>query len=112
MGTVVALNSMTSARRGGDVDVPVSGFPDSFIHTKRRRINRHLLFSQHMYWLILLFVAAISYWMWVQQDDQRRVDEAVEQRKKDWKREQENQQRAREQLRRRKQIELVESRLH
>ena len=65
-----------------------------------------------MFWLILLFVAAISYWMWVQQDEQRRVDEAVSRRKDDWKREKEDQERAQEQLRRRKQIELVERRLH
>ena len=65
-----------------------------------------------MFWLILLFVGMICYWMWVQQDEQRRVNEAVSRRKGDWKREQEDQHRAQEQLRRRKQIELVERRLH
>ena len=111
MGTEEGSRSTTrNVDVGVDVDVPSRGPPGFFMHTKRERINR-VDRKLYMFWLIILFVVMICYWMWVQQDEQRRVDEAVSRRKDDWKREQEDDQRAKEKAEKRKQIERVQKRL-
>lgn len=57
-----------------------------------------------MWWFIFAFVAAVSYWLWVQKDDDKRVESRVSHRM-------EEVQRAKEQEKRQKYIELVQRRL-
>jgi len=57
-----------------------------------------------MWWFIFAFVAAVSYWLWVQKDDDKRVESKVSHRM-------EEVQRAREQEKRAEHIQRVQRRL-
>lgn len=38
-----------------------------------------------MLYLVILFILAVSYWLWVQKNSQERVEEEVSRRKETWK---------------------------
>lgn len=65
-----------------------------------------------MFWLILLFVVAMVYWIWVQNDEERRVTEEVGRRKEAWKHEEEARAEERRQKERKAYIELVQRRIN
>lgn len=64
-----------------------------------------------MWWLIFVFTGAVSYWLWVQKDDQKRVDDEVSRRKEVWQQEEDERARAREVEKRRKYVEMVQRRI-
>ena len=62
-------------------------------------------------WFIFTFIGAVSYWLWVQKDDQKRVDDEVSRRKEAWQREEDERAREREAEKRRKYVEMVQRRI-
>lgn len=64
-----------------------------------------------MWWLIFTFIGAVSYWLWVQKDDKKRVDDEVSRRKEVWQREEDERAREREAEKRRKYVEMVQRRI-
>lgn len=64
-----------------------------------------------MWWLIFTFIGAVSYWLWVQKDDKKRVDDEVSRRKEVWKEEEETRERERKADTRRKYVEMVQRRI-
>lgn len=78
-----------------------------------RRVKHYIYTRENssMLWLVIVFVAAISYWVWVQKDEQRRVDGQVERRKEDWKREEEDRVRTKKEAEKRRHIERVQRRI-
>lgn len=64
-----------------------------------------------MFWLVCLFIFAVSYWMWVQKVESARVEEEVSRRQEIWQRDEEKRQREKQQSEREKYIELVQRRI-
>ena len=67
--------------------------------------------NNSMLWLVLVFIAAILYWVWVQKDEQRRVDQEVERRRDNWEREIIESERAKKEAENKRHIELVQRRI-
>lgn len=64
-----------------------------------------------MFWLVILFILAVCYWLWVQKNTQERVEEEVMRRKDTWKQAEEAKARAKEEEKRAKYIEMVQRRI-
>lgn len=75
-------------------------------------INLAPVFIALMFWYVLLFVVAISYWMWVQKQELARVEEQVLQRRESWTREEQARRDRERDEERKAYVELVQRRLN
>lgn len=75
-------------------------------------INLAPVFIAPMFWYVLLFVVAISYWMWVQKQELVRVEEQVLRRRESWTREEQARRDRERDEERKAYVELVQRRLN